>query len=141
MPSTLGIPDPNRRRRNPDRVSPVYIASDARNEDVPEPLGFLAAPGMQWWNWAWRLNIATQWTEADLGTVTRRAELQDQWAATKDKALLGEMRQIEDRLGLNPRARAQLRWQDAPNQAAPVQANYDPSAPAGIPDRWRNLAG
>jgi hypothetical protein len=140
MPSTLGIPDPNRRRRNPDRVSPVFIPSDARNEDVPEPLGFLAGPGMAWWNWAWRLNIATQWTDADLSIVTRRAQLQDQWEATKDKALAAEMRQIDDRLGLNPRARAQLRWSEPPaNSASTARATQ--TEPAGIPDRWRNVAG
>jgi hypothetical protein len=54
--------------------------------------------------------MATQWREDD-DELVRLALLREAvWEGEFSAALLAEMRQIEDRHGLNPLARLKLRW-------------------------------
>jgi hypothetical protein len=140
MPGVPQPANPNARGRNVRAISGnSTIPADEPIYGVPEPMGKLAQPGRQWWDWAWSLPIASQWRNADLAVITRRAELQDQWVATRSERLLSEMRQIEDRLGMSPRARAQLRWIESETREQAVDRAYEAFATEVIPERWRNM--
>lgn len=64
----------------------------------------------QWWSWAWKLPEATQWHDAEMATVVRRAELESSWQETGDAKFLAEMRHLENALGMTAKARRDLRW-------------------------------
>lgn len=74
----------------------------------------LGAAGDAWWKWAWGTPQATAWDAGALYTVARRARLEDDVAAMDGDAgklaLEKEMREIDGRLGLSPRAMADLGW-------------------------------
>jgi len=67
--------------------------------------------------------------------VARRAQLEERFAESGDVKLLPEMRQLDDRLGLSPKAMAQLRWKiaDVPGEGE----RSEPDDNVIIPDRWR----
>jgi hypothetical protein len=54
--------------------------------------------------------MATRWREDDDELVRLAALREEFWAGDYTAALLGEIRAIEDRHGLNPLARMKLRW-------------------------------
>lgn len=58
----------------------------------------------------WRSQQATQWTHADVLPVARLALLASGMVEDSSKGQLEEMRHLEDRLGLHPHSRRQLRW-------------------------------
>jgi hypothetical protein len=66
-------------------------------------------------------------------TVQRVAAL-----ATGRLQIVKEMRELDDRLGLTPKAMAQLRWTISSEPQAPERSNPDNVV---IPDRWRISAG
>lgn len=57
--------------------------------------------------------------------------------ATGRLQIIREMRELDDRLGLTPKAMAQLRWTIGSEHSAPVEA------PANVvtPDRWKRSTG
>jgi hypothetical protein len=56
--------------------------------------------------------MATQWLEADYDTLRRLAYMVDAEARGEGGTVLRrEIRLLEDAFGLNPAARARLRWQ------------------------------
>jgi hypothetical protein len=60
---------------------------------------------------AWRADPASsQYGPAELEQVTELALVHDAYWTTGDIRLLSEMRQREDRLGLNPKGKRDLRW-------------------------------
>src|SRR5947207_8606335 len=65
----------------------------------------------KWWAELWRKPQATQW-EQDGSTLWTLACLYDDMIAGRAEAarVSAEMRQHEDRHGLNPKAMLQLRW-------------------------------
>ena len=74
----------------------------------------------EWWTWLWSTPQATQFSESDQ-TLIRMAELVDTIKAGGAPAsLFGELRQLEDRYGLTPKAMVQLRWMivDEPDEPA-----------------------
>lgn len=64
----------------------------------------------KWWATLWACPQATQWREDD-DQLVRLAALTDRfWRGEGTGGELNEIRQIEDRHGLNPKAMMQLRW-------------------------------
>lgn len=133
MPGGPQIPNINRRRRNAPTIAAVDVPAAEPFNDAPAPLGFLAQPGRDLWSHIWGQPYACQYRAADLPALTRRCQLEDQWAATRSEKLLGPMQALDDRLGLTPRARAQLRWQEKPS----VEAAIERFATEVIPERWQ----
>lgn len=79
--------------------------------------------------------MATQWQEADVPGLVRLARLVDtvnrtdgqkSWTGSQQSNLLSEIRQLEDRFGLSPKARQSLRWEIAP---AEPESEERPLAP------------
>lgn len=107
-------PKPNARRRNarPDWVS---LPAEGRSGKAPAwPLSGRAPAG---WAELWRLPQAVMW-ERDNSVVqvatylmTRRAAHETLKGREPNAALLSELRQIEDRLGLSPMALKRLQWE------------------------------
>ena len=97
--------DPSSRRRRNAAVGKTVLPSGGRVGDVPEWPSLWATPQAAAWE---RLG----WTRV----VARYAVLIDAVEESEDvpaAALLGEVRQMEDRLGLNPKAMRSLLWEVA----------------------------
>jgi hypothetical protein len=81
-----------------------------------------------WWKALWAKPQATQW-EQDGSTLHTLACLYDDLIAGRSEAakVSAEMRQHEDRHGLNPKAMLQLRWrivdEDAASQSGPASVS------------------
>jgi hypothetical protein len=69
--------------------------------------------------------MAAVWLEADVPALVRLAGLVDQVGSGESSAVvLSEIRQLEDRFGLNPLARRRLQWeleQAGEPEAEPVE--------------------
>jgi hypothetical protein len=112
------LPNPNRRRRNAPTIAGTTLPAAGR-QDVPPAPERLGEAGRKWWEWAWRTPSAAAWSESELRAVERRAVLED-WLEDLDDELetpklsadrlLTQMLNLDDRLGLTPKSRAQLRW-------------------------------
>ena len=118
-------PNPNARRRN-TTPSMVKLPASGYDGAIPEwPLGRRTKATVQVWEQLWRTPQAQVW--AQLGytrAVARYVQLL--LAAEKSEAsaaVLSEVRQMEDRLGLNPLALLRLRWQiDEPGEVVQLRA-------------------
>lgn len=119
-------PKPNARRANAPTFDWVHLPSDGRSEPPP------ALPAWRAWSdqtleeWAqwWSSPAASQWS-ADDRELFRMALLFDRMVAGEGSAAeLTEMRQIEDRHGMSPKSRLQLRWMiadaDEKQESAPT---------------------
>lgn len=76
----------------------------------------------EWWEWLWATPQATQWDEGDRTLVRLAGLVELANAGEASAALLGEIRQLEDRYGLNPKAMTQLRWTIAEPVEPPAAA-------------------
>jgi hypothetical protein len=120
-------PDGERLGHSPSPVFGWTILPPARTEpapDLPEPPPWLAelkgwpVSTRAEWKRLWETPQATQWDQTGLTLHS--------WALMKAKgdllgpnaSMLGELRQIEDRHGLSPKALLQLRWKVGGNPAA-----------------------
>lgn len=94
----------------------------------------------KWWATTWQKPQAVMW-EQDGSTMWTLACLQDDLLADRTDAakVSAEMRQHEDRHGLNPKAMLQLRWRLEPeeNDMAAADAPGTGSSPSGRRDRLR----
>ena len=134
----LPKPADQRRRRNAPTIPTTSLPAAGRKGAAPKvPSGYvLGAAGRAWWKWAWALPHAAAWSDGELYVVARRAVLEDELSLLSRspgsfdlsdldaqdllayaRTLLGaddkvkrEIRELEDRLGLNPKAFAALRW-------------------------------
>lgn len=78
------------------------------------------------WVWAWSTPQATKWDDND-PEILRMVVLFDRfWKGEANTAELGEIRAIEDRHGLNPRALMSLRW--IIGEPEPVEVSKPPAA-------------
>lgn len=101
-------PDGQKVNRNPSLKPLVVLPAAGRSGPVPLPPLDLGEPARALWARMWRLPQATRWSEGDLAPLCRLVVLQadpDRWGSA-----LGEIRQLEDRFGLNPEARQRLGW-------------------------------
>ena len=173
MAGPLPTPNPRRRNAPtiPTTNLPVSGRS-APAPKVPSWVK-LGRAGTAWWRWAWSTPQASAWSDGDAPTVARRAMLEDDLAAldqidgldlievadnaTAAKAVvravaalatgrlqvMKHMSDLDDRLGLSPKAMAALRWKIVDDPAETGQASrpersnvrrlraVDPSAVAG----------
>lgn len=109
-------PDAERRRRNAPTFDWVHLPKAGRKgrpPALPTRKPTWHAGTRKWWADLWATPQATQWdeTDAELYRLAMLHELTMYGSAGGAlPALLAEMRQIEDRHGLNPKALLQLRW-------------------------------
>ncbi len=133
------LPNPDKVRRNAPTIPTTSLPATGREAPVPAaPFGYdLRAAGAAWWAWAWAQPQACGWSDGDTYVLARRAaleddlaaleavrgldvaDLDDEWRATIGRiaslatgrlALMKEMRELDDRLGLSPKGLAALRW-------------------------------
>jgi len=129
-------PKPDAERRNSNRPAFEWTILPAEGRPGPPPRlpagRKWSSSTRSWWKALWRSPQAVCWAPDD-PELHRLALLHEVvWAAAVPPVgLLAEMRQIEDRHGLNPKAMLQLRWMVAEAAAAPA------ARPAGQADRAR----
>lgn len=78
----------------------------------------------EWWRVLWRSPMASTYLEADVPALLRLAEMVDDRArGTLSASETVAMTALEDRFGLNPKARRALQWEiTAAEQSAPAKA-------------------
>lgn len=64
-----------------------------------------------WWRGVWRSPMAAAFLPADVPVLARLAGLRQDFVESGDVKVLPEIRQLEDRFGMSPRARQQLHWE------------------------------
>lgn len=129
-------PNPNARRRNA-RPDWVTLPAEGYQGDIP-PWPLMNDPSeaeRELWLSLWRTPQASQWIRGQYERVVARyCAIVALSEIEPTAAILGEVRQMEDRLGLSPMALKRLQW-EIPEQS---------SAPAGLAevttiDRFANL--
>jgi hypothetical protein len=103
-------PDPNARRRN-KRTAAMTLPSGGRPGRAPAfPIKGQRVPAV--WADLWKTPQAAAWEKLGYGRVVARYALLLVAAEKPDAsaALLTEVRQLEDRLGLTPMAMKRLEW-------------------------------
>lgn len=101
-------PDGQKINHHPPTHDSVVLGEGRKKP--PPPVVELTTEGVKLWKALWSQPEASQWTDADVPTLSRLAWLLSSPANWADSKLLAEMRQLEDRFGLSPYARRQLRW-------------------------------
>lgn len=99
----------------------VMLPAEGRQGPPPEPLVRLKVAARRVWDAAWSTPAATQWTDEDVGPLTRLVSMQADPLAWKDPRLLAEMRQLEDRYGMNPYARRNMHWRSEGDEPAKTE--------------------
>lgn len=104
----------SRRRRNAPAVNLQELPRDGYQGPIPDwPVGMVPGPDVAGvWSSLWRRPQAAAW--AHMGFENAVARLAVLTVAAMDpgapSAVLTEVRQMEDRLGLNPASMQRLRW-------------------------------
>lgn len=132
MAGTGPAPNPHARRRNARPAFRRLPAAGRQGELPPWPLPGRRTPAeIALWAELWRSPQAVAWEELGwIRTVARYARITV--AAERPKAiaaLMGEARQLEDRLGLNPKAMRSLGW-----EISAVEGLADPGDGDGVAD-------
>ena len=119
--------DPTSRRRRNASVGKMLLPAGGREGDVP--VWPLAVDEPEVWAGLWRQPQAVFWERNMLARVVARYAMLLEASETPDAsaALLGEVRQLEDRLGLNPKAMRSLLWEVTEDEVAEKR---DESAPS-----------
>lgn len=103
-------------RRNAPTIPTTELRAGGPDRPVPAvPQGYkLRAAGKRFWEWAWHTPQACAWDDGVLFTVARRAGLEDLLCVSSSNEFSGPVfrlaTELDDRLGLTPKAMAQLRW-------------------------------
>jgi hypothetical protein len=117
-------PADQRARRNKPPTAAVQLPPEGRQGDPPAwPLARKAAADMQLWRELWATPQAAAWDRMGGGVVrvvARYVVLTR--AAAQDPRMFAEIRQLEDRLGLNPLFMRRLGWEIAPDEVAEQRA-------------------
>lgn len=119
--------DPATRRRRNASVGKTVLPAGGRVGSVPSwPLA-VAEPAV--WAELWSQPQAVFWERNMLARVVARYAMLLEASEVPDAkaALLGEVRQLEDRLGLNPKAMRSLLWEVSSDE---VSERRDESAPS-----------
>lgn len=138
MPGPL--PQQTRRRSNAPTIPTTNLPCRGRSGPVPRSPIKLGSAGQAWWKRAWKTPQAAAWDAGNPDFIARRAHLEDTLVTAEDTktelAVLREMRERDDRLGLTPKGRLALRWSivdDSP------EADEKPALTV-VPDAWRNAS-
>lgn len=130
MGASYPKPDGQKVTRHAPQFGWTNLPAEGRQGPPPElpPVRMWTEFTRSWWKDLWATPQATQWAE-DSPELIRLALLHETiWTADAERGpspgILSEMRQIEDRFGLNPKAMMQMRWRiDEPiAPAAPARA-------------------
>lgn len=124
MPGPPPKPADQRRRRNAPMANTVKLPAEGRRGAPPKwPLDGVTTAEKAAWKWLWSLPQAVAWERLGLvrtvGRYTRALVRAEQMGA--QTFLLGEVRQLEDRLGLNPMSMLRLRWEISTDELAEVR--------------------
>lgn len=140
-PGPLPKPAGQKRRRNAATIPSTRLPAAGRKGRAPAVPSWLklGKAGAAWWRWAWSTPQAAAWDPGSHVLVARRAALEDDLVtiesldfgelldalpgefrvlvarlaslATGRLAIVKEMRELEQLLGLSPKALASLRWE------------------------------
>lgn len=113
-------PDSQRARVNKPTFEWVRLPESGNAVIPPMPHGNWHERTAAWWSSYWAHPCAVMW-RADDPCHERLAQFQDivhRTGVLHNAATLTEIRQLEDRLGLTPKARMQLRWLIVPDTEA-----------------------
>ncbi|WP_433415052.1 hypothetical protein ACQP1V_36310 [Microtetraspora malaysiensis] len=118
-------PNPNRRRRNAQPATLRLPAGGRQGETPPWPLpkaksAVRARRELEVWAELWRTPQAAAWERLEWTRTVARYVRYLLAAEAGDSRIAAEVRQMEDRLGLNPMALLRLRWQIEDDQDAEV---------------------
>ena len=135
------LPQPTHRHRAKPTTPTTILPAEGPGTPPPTPPPgvSLGAVGRAWWNWAWSLPQAAAWGPGTEATVLMRASLTDEletveYGTPGRRQLTMQLSQIDDRLGLSPRAMAQLRW----SVGEPTEGvERDGDDMVVVSDRWR----
>lgn len=117
MPQTVP-PKPDAVRRNA-RPGMTMLPAGGRQGDTPVwPLDLVSPAEMQLWHELWATPHAVAWERFGWTRVVARYCRVAIAAEGLDKDALSEARQLEDRLGLTPKAMRMLMWQIATDEVA-----------------------
>lgn len=123
-------PKANPVRRNA-RVGPVVLPAEGRTGEIPAwPLLMVSPTEMDLWRELWRTPQAVMWERFGWTRVVARYTRYVIAAEALDKDAMSEARQLEDRLGLSPKAMRLLLWTVATDEVAEKRAESAPADPA-----------
>ncbi len=117
-------PDPNARRRNA-RVGTVKLPAEGRTTPAPQWPG--DGDGPAFWHTLWAMPQAVMWERQRLEHVVARYVVVVLLANTGNLAAAAEARQMEDRLGLTPKAMRSLMWEIAADEVAEARQAAKPA--------------
>lgn len=129
-------PEFNPRRRN-ERVGPMSLPAAGRRGRTPAwPLDGKAAPAeRKLWMQLWRTPQAVAWEGLGWTRVVARYVRVALAAEDLNRDAMAEARQLEDRLGLTPKAMRLLLW-----TIEPEEEEERLLAAVATSDRWREAA-
>lgn len=137
MPGPPPKPADQRRRTNAPRANTMLLPAEGRDGETPEwPLSSMRDGEPVVWADLWRTPQAVAWERLGWTRSVARYCRSVVAADMPDApvSLLGEVRQMEDRLGLSPLAMLRLCWEvDQTEEAATATS----SGNVVTPDRWR----
>ncbi|QPK78277.1 hypothetical protein G7Y31_06720 [Corynebacterium lizhenjunii] len=119
-------PNPNARRKN---ARPDWVALPPQGRTGKTPAWPLPGRAPRGWVALWRLPQAVMWeqlkfeTQVGMYLLARNTAQDLLLAGEPNGALLSEVRQMEDRLGLSPMALKRLQWEIG--GASPVSDDQD----------------
>lgn len=133
MPGPAPKSDAARRRRNAPMANTIKLPSEGREGAPPSwPFGG-TAPKI--WAELWSTPQAVAWERLGWSRVVARycrvlllAESPESMTA----ALLGEVRQLEDRLGLSPMSMLRLRWEVVSDEVTERREERKPKKPRAL---------
>lgn len=113
------LPSENPVRRNA-RIGPMMLPAGGRQGLAPNwPLGTAAdLAEARLWQELWATPQAVAWEHHGWTRIVARYVRLALLAEEMNKDALAEARQLEDRLGLTPKAMRMLMWQIAPDEVA-----------------------
>jgi hypothetical protein len=122
-------PKPGAVRRNP-RSGPLILPAEGRKGDTPEwPLDELNSSELRLWKELWATPQAVAWERYGWARVVARYCRVVIIAEGMDKDALSEARQLEDRIGLTPKAMRMLMWTVAADEVAERRHEAQESTP------------
>lgn len=128
MPGPAPKPDAQRRRRNAPMANTLRLPSEGRTGPTPRWPRMGRPPAV--WAELWRTPQAVAWER--LGwtrVVARYCSALAVAEKSMSPAMLAEVRQLEDRLGLTPMAMLRLRWEVAADEVAEARDERPAAAP------------
>lgn len=112
---------PSERRRQNPTAAMVQLPAEGRKGRSPRwPLGKASSDEREIWTRLWSTPQAKAWERLGYHRVVARYARLLTKAEDADApiTLLGEVRQLEDRLGLTPMAMLRLRWEIVPDEVS-----------------------